>query len=35
MKYLKIFAAAFMAGSFISSFAYAETIRFWLSDKQR
>lgn len=34
MKYLKIFAAAFMAGSFISSVACAETIRFWTTENQ-
>ena len=34
MKYLKIFVAAFMAGSFISSVAYAETIRFWTTENQ-
>ena len=34
MKYLKIFVAAFMAGSFISVAAYAETIRFWTTENQ-
>ena len=34
MKYLKIFVAAFMAGSFISGAAYAETIRFWTTENQ-
>ena len=34
MKYLKIFVAAFMAGSFLSGAAYAETIRFWTTENQ-
>ncbi len=34
MKYLKIFVAAFMAGSLISVAAYAETIRFWTTENQ-
>ena len=34
MKYLKIFVATFMAGSFISVAAYAETIRFWTTENQ-
>ena len=34
MKYLKIVAAAVMAGSFISTVAYAETIRFWTTENQ-
>jgi multiple sugar transport system substrate-binding protein len=34
MKYLKIFVAAFMAGSLISVSAYAETIRFWTTENQ-
>ena len=34
MKYLKIFVAAFMAGSFMSGAAYAETIRFWTTENQ-
>ena len=34
MKYLKIFVAAFMAGSFIPGAAYAETIRFWTTENQ-
>ena len=34
MKYLKIFVTAFMAGSFISVAANAETIRFWTTENQ-
>ena len=34
MKYLKLFVAVFMAGSFMSGVAYAETIRFWTTENQ-
>ena len=34
MKYLKLFVAVFMAGSFMSGVAYAETIRFWTTEDQ-